>query len=156
LLIKIATLAPSHSHDVPGEIMQSIFHFAFNVSDLDKACDFYTKVLGCQQGRRSDNWVDFNFFGHQLSLHLGETFPVQNTGLVDGVAVPMPHFGVILPIESWLVLAAELERQQFSFVIAPTVRFAGEEGEQHTMFFLDPFGNPIELKGFADMTKVFI
>ena len=70
--------------------MQSIFHFAFNVTDLDKACDFYTNVLSCQQGRRSDTWVDYNFFGHQLSLHLGETFAVQNTGLVDGVAVPMP------------------------------------------------------------------
>jgi len=136
--------------------MQSIFHLAFNVSNLDKACDFYTKVLGCQQGRRSDNWVDFDFFGHQLSLHLGETFAVENKGLVDGVAVPMPHFGVILPIESWLALAAELERQQLNFVIAPTVRFAGEEGEHHTMFFFDPFGNPIELKSFADLTKVFI
>ena len=99
--------------------------------------------------------MDYNFFGHQLSLHLGETFSVQNTGLVDGVAVPMPHFGAILPIGDWRALAAELQRQQLDFVIAPTVRFAGEAGEQHTMFFTDPFGNPIELKGFADLTKVF-
>jgi len=134
--------------------MQSIFHLAFNVTDLDKACDFYTNVLHCQQGRRSDSWVDYNFFGHQLSLHLGETFAVQNTGLVDGDAVPMPHFGVILPFEQWQELAAELERQLLDFVIAPTVRFAGEPREQHTMFFLDPFGNPIELKGFADLAKV--
>ena len=135
--------------------MQSIFHFAFNVTDLDKACDFYTDVLNCQQGRRGDTWVDYNFFGHQLSLHLGETFAVKNTGLVDGVAVPMPHFGAILPLEDWRVLAAKLQSQQLDFVIAPTLRFAGEAGEQHTMFFTDPFGNPIELKGFADLNKVF-
>ena len=135
--------------------MQSIFHFAFNVTDLDKACDFYTDVLNCQQGRRSDTWVDYNFFGHQLSLHLGETFAVKNTGLVDGVAVPMPHFGAILPLEDWRALAAKLQSLQLDFVIAPTLRFAGEAGEQHTMFFTDPFGNPIELKGFADLNKVF-
>jgi len=136
-------------------MMQPIFHFAFNVTDLDRACDFYSHVLNCQQGRRSDTWVDYNFFGHQLSLHLGETFAVKNTGLVGGIAVPMPHFGAILPLEDWRVLAAQLQRQQLDFVIAPCVRFAGEAGEQHTMFFTDPFGNPIELKGFADLTKVF-
>lgn len=135
--------------------MQSIFHFAFNVTDLEKACQFYTKVLGCKQGRRTDTWVDFNFFGHQLSLHLGEPFSVKNTGQVDNVAVPMPHFGAVLALEDWRVLAAKLSEQQVEFVIAPSVRFAGEAGEQHTMFFYDPFGNPIELKGFVNLDKVF-
>lgn len=135
--------------------MRSLFHFAFNVTNLDQACNFYSTVLGCEQGRRSDTWVDYNFFGHQLSLHLGEPFTVENTGMVDHIAVPMPHFGVVLQQQDWQQLVDRLVALDFKFVIAPCIRFEGEQGEQYTMFFYDPFGNPIEIKGFADLDKVF-
>jgi len=135
--------------------MESKFHFAFNVTDLDKACEFYTNILSCQQGRRSASWVDYNFFGHQLSLHLGDPFPVANTGMVDNVAVPMPHFGAVLSMSDWQQLSEELVTKGVSFLIEPCVRFKGETGEQSTMFFFDPFGNPIELKGFADTDRIF-
>jgi extradiol dioxygenase family protein len=135
--------------------VKSIFHLAFNVSNLDSASQFYAKALGCKQGRRAETWVDFDFFGHQLSLHLGETFHVKSTGLVDNIAVPMPHFGAVLAYEDWSKLAEKLMALKIDFIIKPCVRFAGEIGEQHTMFFLDPFGNPIELKGFANFDKVF-
>ncbi|NQZ32614.1 MAG: VOC family protein [Oceanospirillaceae bacterium] len=135
--------------------MESRFHFAFNVTDLAVACDFYSNVLGCEKGRSADTWVDYNFFGHQLSLHLGEPFAVANTGIVEGIAVPMPHFGAVLALRDWQLLADKLSATELEFVITPRVRFAGESGEQHTMFFFDPFGNPIELKGFADLAKVF-
>lgn len=135
--------------------MNSRFHFAFNVTDLDRARDFYSNVLGCKQGRQSDSWVDYNFFGHQLSLHLGVPFPVANTGMVDNIAVPMPHFGAALQQQDWQQLADRLTSTGIQFVIEPCIRFEGEKGEQHTMFFYDPFGNPIEIKGFADLDKVF-
>mgnify|MGYP000110462994 CR=1 FL=1 len=135
--------------------MESKFHFAFNVTDLDKACEFYSNILGCQQGRRSDSWVDYNFFGHQLSLHLGKPFAVANTGMVDNVAVPMPHFGAVLNMSDWQYLSEQLIAKDVQFLIEPCVRFKGKEGEQSTMFFFDPFGNPIELKGFADLERIF-
>lgn len=135
--------------------MKSLFHMAFNVLDIDRACEFYGDILGCTQGRRADSWVDFDFFGHQLSLHLGEPFCVKNTGQVDGIAVPMPHFGIILQLADWQHLADKLLAKQVSFVIKPCRRFAGKVGEQHTMFFYDPFGNPIEIKGFENLDKVF-
>jgi len=135
--------------------MQSIFHFAFNVTHLETACHFYSEVLGCEAGRRAETWVDYNFFGHQISLHLGEPLTASATGLVDNVKVPMPHFGAILSLPDWQLLAERLQRKHVEFIIEPCLRFAGEAGEQHTMFFLDPFGNPIELKGFADLNKVF-
>ena len=135
--------------------MQSIFHFSFNVTDLDVAVEFYSKVLECKQGRKTKTWVDFNFFGHQLSLHLGEPFNVKNTGSVDGVAVPMPHFGSILHMNEWNQLAEKLKKKNIKFIIEPTVRFIGTLGEQSTMFFTDPFGNPIELKGFSDLSRLY-
>ena len=135
--------------------MQSRFHFAFNVTDLAIACDFYSNILGCERGRSSDTWVDYNFFGHQLSLHLGVPFTVANTGMVDKVAVPMPHFGAVLALSDWQLMADKLLATDLTFLIAPCVRFSGEPGEQHTMFFYDPFGNPIELKGFADLKRIF-
>ena len=135
--------------------MQSIFHLAFNVTNLDTACDFYSDVLGCKQGRRTDSWVDYDFFGHQLSLHLGEPFHVKPTGKVDKVIVPMPHFGAILPLEEWHSLAKKLQDFELNFIINPSVRFEGQAGEQYTMFFSDPFGNPIEMKSFVDMNQVF-
>ncbi|MFV1463484.1 MULTISPECIES: VOC family protein [unclassified Phaeobacter] len=133
----------------------SIFHLAYHVDDLDRARGFYGDLLGCQEGRSTDTWVDFNFFGHQISLHLGPVFATAKTGRVGEHMVPMPHLGVILPQGDWRALADRLEAAGVDFTIAPTTRFAGEPGEQSTMFFHDPAGNPIEIKGFADMDGVF-
>ncbi|MBO9406288.1 VOC family protein [Shimia sp. R9_1] len=133
----------------------SIFHLAFNVRDLDHARAFYGDLLGCAEGRSTETWVDYNFFGHQLSLHLGEPFATAATGHVGEHLVPMPHLGVILPKAEWDALATKLTEAGVEFVLAPFTRFAGEPGEHSTMFFTDPFGNPIEIKGFADMSGVF-
>ena len=133
----------------------SIFHLAYNVTDLDEARAFYGGVLGCAEGRSTDTWVDYDFFGHQLSLHLGTPFATADTGHVGDHLVPMPHLGVILPKPEWDALAARLKAADIDFVLAPFTRFAGEPGEQSTMFLRDPFGNPIEFKGFADMAGVF-
>lgn len=135
--------------------MQPCFHLAYHVTDLDEARRFYGRLLGCQEGRSTETWVDFNFFGHQLSLHLGKPFETTNTGKVGDHMVPMPHLGVVLAMEEWKALAQRLEAANLDFVIAPTIRFAGQPGEQSTMFFLDPSGNPIEVKGFADAAGVF-
>ena len=131
------------------------FHLAFNVLDLDTARNFYGDVLGCDEGRSTESWVDFSFFGHQISLHLGEPFVTQASGRVGEHLVPMPHFGVALDYPRWRALADRLVNAKMDFVIAPTVRWPGEPGEQWTMFFLDPFGNPIEIKGFKDMAALF-
>lgn len=133
----------------------SIFHLAYHVDDLDAARQFYGDVLGCAEGRSTDSWVDFNFFGHQISLHLGPVFATANTGKVGAHMVPMPHLGVILPQDDWRVLADQLLTKGVAFALEPTTRFAGEPGEQSTMFFHDPAGNPIEIKGFRDMAGVF-
>ena len=135
--------------------MRSLFHFAFNVTDLDQARRFYGDVLGCTEGRSTDTWVDFDFFGHQISLHLGTPFATANTGHVGEHLVPMPHFGLILALDDWRAMADRLQVAGISFVLAPQVRFAGEPGEQWTMFFLDPFGNPIEVKGFRSLDSVY-
>ncbi|NQY60679.1 VOC family protein [Cognatishimia sp.] len=133
----------------------SIFHLAYHVTDLDKARAFYGGLLGCAEGRSTDTWVDFDFFGHQISLHLGKPFETTNTGKVGDHMVPMPHMGVILPMEDWQMLADRLTEEGLEFELAPFVRFAGEPGEQGTMFFRDPSGNPIEVKGFAEASGVF-
>ncbi len=135
--------------------MQSLFHLAFHVHSLDAARQFYGGVLGCQEGRSTDTWVDFNFFGHQISLHLGTPFATSNTGRVGQHLVPMPHLGVILQMQDWRALADRLRAQHVAFVMEPGIRFAGEPGEQATMFFLDPSGNPIEIKGFASLDSVY-
>jgi hypothetical protein len=135
--------------------MKPIFHLAFNVRDLDVARTFYVGSLGCVEGRSTDTWVDFDFFGHQISLHLGEPFQSAPTGLVGEHKVPMPHFGIILPKPQWQALAQKLKDLGQRFVIEPHCRFQGEPGEQWTMFLLDPFGNPIEIKGFASEEAVF-
>jgi uncharacterized protein len=135
--------------------MQSRFHLAFHVTDLEVARHFYGGVLGCTEGRSTDTWVDFDFFGHQLSLHLGTPFNATLTGRVDDVAVPMPHFGVILSMPDWRNLAERIQAAGVACVIAPSIRFASGPGEQGTLFFKDPSGNPIELKGFADLDGVF-
>ena len=135
--------------------MRSAFHLAYNVRDLDDARAFYGDLLGCAEGRSTDTWVDFNFFGHQISLHIGEPFPVMKTGLVGGIKVPMPHLGVVLELKDWKVLADKLQAASVDFLLPPSVRFEGETGEQWTMFFHDPSGNPIEIKGFADFNGIF-
>ncbi|MDQ7958803.1 MAG: VOC family protein [Rhodocyclaceae bacterium] len=135
--------------------MHSIFHLAFNVRDLDAARRFYGGVLGCAEGRSTGTWVDFDFFGHQISLHLGEPFATARTGHVGDVLVPMPHFGLILQLDDWQALAKRLEAAGADFVLKPQVRFEGQPGEQWTMFFCDPFGNPIEVKGFRSLATVY-
>ena len=135
--------------------LPSIFHFAFNVTDLDAARHFYGDVLACREGRSTDTWVDFDFFGHQISMHLGEPFATAATGKVGSKMVPMPHFGIILLLPQWQALAERLQRAGTAFVLEPQVRFEGEPGEQWTMFFRDPFGNPIEVKGFRTVEAVY-
>ncbi|KMT54488.1 VOC family protein [Pseudomonas fildesensis] len=135
--------------------MQSIFHLAIHVRDLELSRRFYGDLLGCEEGRSTDTWVDFNFFGHQLSLHLGEPFPVSNTGNVGEHRVPMPHFGVIVKMSDWVVLKDRLIESEQAFFFPPGIRFPGQPGEQATMFFLDPAGNPIEIKGFADLQTIY-
>ena len=135
--------------------MRSLFHFAFNVTDLNEARRFYGGVLGCQEGRSTDTWVDFDLMGHQLSLHLGEPFATARTGHVGDHLVPMPHFGLILALPDWQAMAQRLEAAGTDFVLKPHQRFAGQPGEQWTMFFLDPFGNPIEVKGFRSLEDVY-
>ncbi|MEM5543309.1 VOC family protein [Sulfitobacter sp. AS92] len=135
--------------------MLTPFHLAYNVRDLDQTRTFYGDVLGCTEGRSTETWVDYSFFGHQISMHLGEPFATQATGKVGEHMVPMPHLGVVLQMDDWKALAERLKGAKVDFVIEPSLRFEGEPGEQATMFFRDPSGNPIEVKGFADMERVF-
>jgi uncharacterized protein len=135
--------------------MPSLFHLSFHVHDLDSTRRFYGHVLGCTEGRSAATWVDFNFFGHQLSMHLGAPFATTGTGQVGGHQVPMPHFGVLLPLPEWHALAQRLREHGVAFVMAPQLRFKGQPGEQWTMFLRDPSGNPIEVKGFASLATVF-
>jgi uncharacterized protein len=135
--------------------MNSLFHFAFHVTDLDEARRFYGGVLGCQEGRSASTWVDFDFFSHQISLHLGEPFKTTLTGHVGDHLVPMPHFGLVLQRDDWQNLADRLQAANMAFVVPPHLRFEGQPGEQWTMFFMDPFGNPIEVKGFSSLNTVY-
>jgi extradiol dioxygenase family protein len=133
-----------------------LFHLAFPVRDLAQSRAFYGDLLGCPEGRSSDAWVDFNFFGHQVVAHLApdETRPAASNA-VDGDDVPVRHFGVILAMGQWHALADKLKAAGTRFIIEPHIRFKGEVGEQATMFFLDPSGNALEFKAFGDMTQVF-
>lgn len=131
------------------------FHFAYHVRDLDEARAFYGGVLGCAEGRSTDAWVDFDFFGHQISLHLGEPFANAPTGRVGDHMVPMPHFGLVLDVARFRTLADRLTHAGVEFILPPSLRFEGQPGEQWTMFFRDPSGNPIEVKGFADTSGIF-
>ena len=135
--------------------MRSIFHLAFHVRDLAGARRFYGDTLGCAEGRSAPTWIDYDFFGHQISLHLGEPFATACTGQVGAQLVPMPHFGVILERADWQALAERLEARGVAFIIPPSLRFEGQPGEQWTMFFVDPFGNPIEVKGFESLETVY-
>ena len=136
----------------------SPFHLAIPVHDLRAARAFYGEVFGLKEGRSSEQWVDFNFFGHQLVIHEHPKMPYQdqaNTNSVDGHDVPVPHFGVVLGWDEWEALAERLKARGTDFVIEPYVRFKGEVGEQATMFLLDPCGNALEFKAFKDMSQLF-
>jgi uncharacterized protein len=132
------------------------FHLAFPVTDLAAARRFYGDFLGCAEGRSSDDWVDFDFFGHQIVAHkVSATGMSDATSLVDGENVPVRHFGVITDLATWHRLADKFRAASVEFIIEPYTRFEGEPGEQATMFFLDPFGNALEFKAFADMDRLF-
>ena len=138
--------------------MQQIppFHLAFPVVSLEEARAFYGQLLGCPEGRSSDSWVDFNFHGHQIVAHLvGDPLQAAERHDVDGDQVPVRHFGLVLSMDDWHVLADRLRDAGTNFVIEPHVRFEGQPGEQATMFLLDPSGNALEFKAFADPSKLF-
>ena len=132
------------------------FHLAFPVDDLAAARRFYGELLGCPEGRSSDQWIDFDLHGHQIVAHLApEAVRARLSNPVDGEEVPVPHFGVVLPMAVWKQLAETLQEAGTRFVIEPTVRFEGQPGEQATMFFLDPAGNALEFKAMRDPAKLF-
>lgn len=132
------------------------FHLAFPVHDLQLAREFYGGTLGCAEGRSSEHWIDFNFYGHQIVAHLApsETARAQRN-TVDGDEVPVRHFGVVVPMPEWTALATRLQQRGVTFLIEPHIRFRGQPGEQATMFFLDPSGNALEIKAFADIAALF-
>ncbi|AIO35602.1 glyoxalase/Bleomycin resistance /Dioxygenase superfamily protein [Burkholderia cenocepacia] len=135
---------------------QPLFHLAFPVDDLARARRFYGNLLGCREGRSSDDWVDFDFYGHQIVAHLAPNeVGHKSSSPVDGHDVPVRHFGAILSMEQWETLAERLQAAKIEFVIEPHIRFKGQVGEQATMFFLDPCGNALEFKAFDDVTQVF-
>ncbi|MEM8945142.1 MAG: VOC family protein [Planctomycetota bacterium] len=133
------------------------FHLAFPVHDLQQARDFYGGLLGCSEGRSSDTWIDFDLFGHQIVAHFsGDVSAVDRIdNPVDGHDVPVPHFGVVLAWDDWELFAEKMKAAGIKFVIEPYVRFAGQVGEQATMFFLDPSGNALEFKAFRDLNQLF-
>jgi len=133
-----------------------LFHLAFPVTSLDKARAFYGGLLGCPEGRSARDWVDFDFYGHQIVAHLApDEAGHRGTNAVDGDDVPVRHFGAILPMREWEQLAAKLKAAAQTFIIEPHVRFKGEAGEQATMFLLDPCGNALEFKAFKDIGRLF-
>lgn len=133
------------------------FHLAIPVSDLAVCRKFYGETLGFPEGRSSDHWVDFNMYGHQLVIHYQAPKHIEQPegNEVDGHSVPVPHFGVVLTMENWRALAAELREKDIQFIIKPYIRFEGQVGEQATMFFLDPCGNALEFKAFDDLSSLF-
>lgn len=148
--------SPSPLDARASQTFQPLFHLAFPVDDLSAARRFYGEVLGCPEGRSSDHWIDFDFFGHQVVAHLApEELGIRAHSDVDGHEVPARHFGAILPMPQWQALAQRLRDAGTTFVIEPYVRFAGQPGEQATMFLLDPAGNALEFKAFANLSQVF-
>jgi hypothetical protein len=131
------------------------FHLAFPVRDLAEARHFWGEVMGCPEGRSSDEWIDFDFYGHQIVAHLAENAGDTASNPVDGHDVPVPHFGVVLKMDDWQALADRLKTAGIAFAIEPHIRFEGQPGEQATMFFRDPSGNAIEMKAFADLRQLF-
>ncbi len=133
------------------------FHLAIPVNNLEKNRIFYREILGCEEGRSSDHWVDFNFFGHQLVIHFKESKQEEEySNPVDGHDVPVPHFGVVLEWQQWHDFSERLKKLQIKFVIEPYIRFEGQVGEQATLFFKDPSGNALEFKAFKNMDQLFV
>ena len=132
------------------------FHLAIPVSDLMECRKFYTKTLGFEEGRSDKEWVDYNFFGHQLVIHLDKSIEKKNySNFVDGKAVPIPHFGVVLGWDNWIKFSKKIKSSNIKFLIKPYIRFKGQVGEQATMFFLDPSGNALEFKSFKNPNQLF-
>lgn len=132
------------------------FHLAFAVNDIDETERFFVDLLGCETGRRAERWIDFNFFGHQVSAHLVDgPLSAAETNPVDGEKVPSRHFGAILEWDAWHHLSEKLKAEGIDFLIEPQIRFEGEVGEQATMFFYDPSGNALEFKSFKDRSQIF-
>ena len=132
------------------------FHLAFPVRDLEETRRFYGTILGCSEGRSSPEWIDFDFYGHQIVAHLApEECVTRSTSPVDWHQVPVRHFGAVLPMQDWEALAERLRARGTQFIIEPQIRFKGKVGEQATMFFLDPSGNAIEIKAFEDPAQLF-
>lgn len=134
----------------------SPFHYAFKIKDIPSTRQFYVEILECQEGRSTDTWIDFDFFGHQLSAHISQNIPeLDYCGKVDGISVPIPHFGCVLDTETFLQVQQRLEAAVIEFVIKPYRRYEGKTGEQLTMFVLDYSGNPIEFKAFKNPEDLF-
>lgn len=132
------------------------FHYAFKVKDIESTRKFYVELLGCKEGRFTSSWIDFNFFGHQLSAHISDHLPsLDYCGQVDGTSVPIPHFGCLLSIDDFKKIQRKLELANTEFIIKPQIRYEGKTGEQWTMFVLDYSGNPLEFKAFSNMDEVF-
>ena len=131
------------------------FHLAIPVYNIKEARKFYGVLLNCEEGRSSENWIDYNFFGHQLVVHLDESIQSKSFNSVDGKNIPVPHFGVVLDWGDWELIKVKLEKSNINFVVKPYVRFKGEIGEQATMFFLDPSGNALEFKAFKNIDQLF-
>lgn len=134
----------------------STFHFAFKVKDINSTRKFYIEILGCKEGRSTESWIDFDFFGNQLSAHLSDNFPeLDYCGKVDGISVPIPHFGCLLAKDEFEIIQKKLESEKIDFVVKPQKRYEGKVGEQMTMFVFDYSGNPIEFKAFSNENEVF-
>jgi len=132
------------------------FHYAFKIKDILSTRRFYVDLLGCKEGRSTETWIDFEFFGHQLSAHISDSIPPNDyCGKVDGVSVPIPHFGCLLSIDQFKEVQDRLASSDVEFIVQPQVRYEGQAGEQHTMFVLDYSGNPIEFKAFKDEAEIF-
>jgi hypothetical protein len=134
----------------------SAFHYAFKVKDIASTRQFYVEILGCQEGRSTENWIDFDFFGHQLSAHISQDIPALDyCGVVDGVSIPIPHFGCILTMDVFQNVQHKLVQNGIDFIVKPQVRYEGKSGEQWTMFILDFSNNPIEFKAFKNPNEIF-
>lgn len=132
------------------------FHYAFKINDIPSTRSFYVDILGCEEGRSTETWIDFSFFGHQLSAHISDNIPENDfCGKVDGVAVPIPHFGCLLTEAQFQEVQKRMEDAKVPFLVPPQVRYPGQAGEQWTMFVLDYSGNPLEFKSFKDESEIF-
>lgn len=133
------------------------FHYSFKMKDFETTRNFYCNILDCAEGRCGDTWIDFDFFGHQVTAHLSRDFAkLDYCGLVDGISVPIPHFGVVLSLPEYLRIKEKLQQENYPFIVKPQVRYEGKPTEQHTLFILDPSGNPLEFKSYSGTDEDFI